>query len=86
MEFKISNNNDLFYYGDDEENILAFVSFNKLENNKYNINKVFVDDSLRGKGVAGELMKKFTNYAEENNIKLEATCSYAINWLEKNYK
>lgn len=53
-----------------------------------NINHTFVDDSLRGQGVAGKLMSAAAEELERQNIKAVATCSYAVDWFSKheNYR
>jgi len=47
------------------------------------IDHTFVSSSLRGQGVAGELMKIASEYFRKHNIKIAATCSYAHAWLER---
>lgn len=84
MDFKINENKDKIYIGEDEFNAVAFINFPKNYDNKYTITKVFVDNSLRGQGVAGKLMDFLVEYAINNNLKLNATCSYAVSWFEKN--
>lgn len=46
----------------------------------------YVDDDLRGQGIAGELVKRAFDYLEENNYKIKCDCSYARNWALKNNK
>lgn len=48
------------------------------------INKIYVNPSLRGQGIAGKMMVAFAQYLREKEIKTTATCSYAKSWLEKN--
>ncbi len=62
--------------------ILGFVSFPK-EDNIYNINYVYVDNSLRGKGIGKELVLKAYNEMIKRNSKYIITCSYAKKMLEK---
>ena len=62
--------------------ILGFVSFSK-EDNIYNINYVYVDNSLRGKGIGKELVLKAYNEMIKRNSKYIITCSYAKKMLEK---
>ena len=35
---------------------------------------------LRGKGIAGELVKRAFNYFEKSGYKVKCSCSYAKNW------
>lgn len=48
------------------------------------IDHTFVDGSLRGMGIANILMKYVISYIQSKNKKVEATCSYAVHYLEKN--
>ena len=42
-----------------------------------------VPKELRGQGVAGKLAKHGLEYARENGLKVEASCSYITSFLEK---
>ena len=48
------------------------------------INHTFVDASLRGLGIAKVLMEAVIAYIKSKNKNVEATCSYAVHYLEKN--
>lgn len=45
--------------------------------------KTFVDESLRGRGVAGQLMKEAQKLAKSRKKTLVGVCSYAVDWLKK---
>lgn len=47
-----------------------------------NITSTYVDPSLRGRGVASQLMKAVIAKAEEKNWHIKPTCSYAVRWFE----
>lgn len=47
------------------------------------IDHTFVHESLRGQGVAGKLMEEAVAAIARQGWKTEATCSYAVNWLQK---
>ncbi len=47
------------------------------------LNHTFVDESLRGQGVAGRLMAAAVEDIRAGGWKLRPTCSYAVSWLEK---
>ncbi|MCM3758829.1 N-acetyltransferase [Sporosarcina aquimarina] len=38
----------------------------------------FVSEELRGGGVAKKLLDRAADYARENNLKMEAVCSYVV--------
>ena len=47
------------------------------------INHTFVDESLRGQGVAGKLVAAAVEQIRAQGGKVKASCSYAQSWLEK---
>ena len=50
----------------------------------YVINHTYVDDRLRGQGIAAELVRRAVETIEQRGGKVEATCSYALLWLARN--
>ena len=75
----VLNDNKMFYIKKDDK-ILAYISY-ELENNVINILSTFVDESLRGQGVAKILMQKVIEFTMKNNYKIIPTCSYAKKYL-----
>ncbi len=71
------------YLKDDNDKIVAEINFEK-EGGVYDIYHTFVDESLRGKGIASLLVKEAVNYIKERKGKVTASCSYAKSWLDKN--
>lgn len=47
------------------------------------VTKTYTSDNLRGRGIARMLMDDVMSYARKNGYHVEATCSYAIEYLEK---
>ena len=84
MEF-IKEKNRIFLK-DENQKTIAEIEFEEVESGKYNIYHTFVDESLRGKGIASKLVQEAVNEIESRNGKVQATCSYAKRWLEKNNK
>lgn len=72
------------YYNDEKGKTLAEVTFPETEKGVYTIDHTFVDESLRGQGVAGKLVEKAVETIKNNGGEVKATCSYAVKWLEKN--
>lgn len=68
---------------DEEEKVIAQVTFPAVDENTVDIDHTFVDDSLRGQGVAGKLMEAAARYLKEHEKKAVLTCSYAVKWFEK---
>lgn len=50
----------------------------------YVINHTYVDDRLRGRGIASELVRRAVEEIESRGGRYEATCSYAVLWLARN--
>ena len=55
---------------------IAEITFPDLDGNTVDINHTFVDESLRGQGMAG-------NQIQSQGKKAVPTCSYAVKWFEK---
>ena len=47
-----------------------------------NIDHTFVDGSLRGQGVAGQLVQGAADQIRGRGMKAVATCSYAVKWFD----
>jgi predicted GNAT family acetyltransferase len=45
------------------------------------IDHTFVDDALRGRGVAGQLMERVADTLRKTNRKARLTCGYAVKWF-----
>lgn len=68
---------------DENNNKIAHIMFPKERDGVYNVKSTFVDESLRGQGVANKLMDELVDWAKEEDVKLMPTCSFAQKWLEK---
>ena len=64
--------------------ILAEICFHDTGDGSMEIDRTFVDDSLRGQGIAGDLMKMAVDTIKRKGKRVTASCSYAVKWLEKN--
>lgn len=62
---------------------LAEVTFPETAPGIFTIDHTFVDDRLRGQGVAAELVSRAVEAIEARGGRVEATCSYAAAWLRK---
>ena len=60
---------------------LAEVTFPALDENTVEINHTFVGDSLRGQGVAGQLMEAAAKQLRAKKKTAKLTCSYAQKWF-----
>ena len=84
MEF--IKGNSRIYSLDNNKKVVAEITFDEIEKGIFNIDHTFVDESLRGQGIAGKLVEMAVEEIEKRGGKVEATCSYARKWLEKNKK
>ena len=60
------------------------VTFPEREKGVYVINHTYVDDRLRGQGIASELVSRAVEEIESRGGHVTATCSYALLWLSRN--
>ena len=81
MDFK--ENSEKIWLENEEGKVVAYVEFPEI-NGVANVMHTVVDKSLRGQGIAGKLMTALVEKMEKEGRKLELTCSYAIDWFEKN--
>lgn len=65
---------------------LAEITFPETSDGVYTIDHTFVDESLRGQGVASKLVQAAADEIEKRGGKIKATCSYAAKWLDKRLK
>ena len=79
MEFRKESGR--IYATDEAGKLLAEVTFPEREGVAV-INHTFVDASLRGQGVAGQLLRAVADTLRQDGRKARATCSYAIHWFE----
>jgi predicted GNAT family acetyltransferase len=80
MEFKYEA--DRIYAEDRLGRIVAEITFT-ISQGIANIDHTFVDDSLRGQGIAGKLVQAAADQIIEDGHKITATCSYAHHWFTR---
>lgn len=81
MELKHDDN--WIYITDDDNNVIAEVTFPNVRDGVVNINHTYVDDALRGQGVAGKLVDAACTKIKEQNKKCIVTCPYAVKWFDE---
>ena len=69
---------------DETGRIIAEITFPETLPGVFVIDHTFVDESLRGQGVASKLVQAAVDEIKKRGGKVQATCSYAKKWLEKN--
>jgi hypothetical protein len=80
MEYIIERNRIYVVEGGEEVGEVTFPQ----RDGVYVINHTYVDDRLRGQGIASELVRRAVEEIESRGGRMEATCSYAQLWLARN--
>ena len=80
-EFRTEENR--IYLKDDDGKVIAEITFPETAEGEFTINRTFVDESLRGQGIASKLVKAAVDEIESRGGTVKATCSYAVKWLNK---
>lgn len=82
MEYHIIHQPGQKLFKTEVEERTAFVQY-RLIDGSLDIIHTQVPIPLEGRGIAGALVKAAYDYALENGLKLKATCTYAVKWLER---
>lgn len=69
--------------GIQENQVLAQVTFPAVDDFTVDINHTFVHDSLRGQGIAGQLMEEAAREIQSQKKTAVLSCSYAVTWFQK---
>lgn len=75
--------NDRIRYENANGEPLAEVDFMEQEPGVFEIYHTYVDESLRGKHIASQLMEKAVAEIQRRQGKVTASCSYAQAWLQR---
>lgn len=81
MEFQKTSER-IFALGEDGS-LLAEVTFPMDKEGVSDLNHTFVDPSLRGRGIADQLLLQTVELLRRENRKTRLTCSYAVTWFER---
>ena len=71
------------YALDEGGKLVAEITFPETAPGVYTMDHTFVDPSLRGQGMADQLVRAALAQIRENGGAPAATCSYAAAWLDK---
>ena len=66
-----------------EGHVIAEVTFPLDSEGVASIDHTFVDDSLRGQGVADKLMEEAYAFLKNEDLKAKLVCSYAVAWYKR---
>lgn len=87
MEFQLSKRDEEEFAFEYERDglVLAEIIWTQLADVMV-VEHTFVDSSLRGQGIAKQLLDRAADYARENEYKIEAVCSYVVSAFEKSHE
>jgi predicted GNAT family acetyltransferase len=72
---------DRIYALNEKNETVAQVDFPAAGAESVAITRTFVDGSLRGQGVAAELVERVYNDMKEKDKTIRPVCSYAVKWF-----
>jgi predicted GNAT family acetyltransferase len=71
------------YVTNQDGKVIVNATFPFIKEGTVVVDHTFVDPSLRGQGVASNLMHEVYQYAKKKGYKMVATCPYAVVWFKK---
>ncbi|MDF2557017.1 MAG: hypothetical protein K0R71_845 [Bacillales bacterium] len=71
------------FASNDNGNVIAEITFPEVRKGVVNLNHTFVDSSLRGQGIASQLVEIAYHEIKKQGNKAIATCSYVIDWFAR---
>ena len=81
MTWKIEENR--LYAEDVDGALLAETTFPPAGEGVVDIDHTYVDESLRGQGIAGQMMETVVGILRQRRLKALASCPYAAAWMER---
>jgi predicted GNAT family acetyltransferase len=79
MDFTHENNR--IYARDGSGSVIAEITFPVCREGVVEIDRTFVDPSLRGQGVADKLVRAVVGDIREAGVKATVSCTYAQRWF-----
>lgn len=79
----LKNEPNAIYLMDDGDDVVAEITFPDLRDGVVAINHTYVDDSLRGQGIADKLTGAAYDSIKEQNKKCVLVCPYAVKWFSE---
>ena len=81
MGFEFSRNR--IWMEDEQGRMIAEIDFPEESAGVVNITHTFVDNSLRGQGIAGKITQAAADQLRAEGRKARLTCSYAVKWFNE---
>ncbi|WP_397536388.1 GNAT family N-acetyltransferase [Rummeliibacillus pycnus] len=87
MEFQLSNRSHEEYAFENKKDgqVVAEIIWTQLGDVMV-VDHTYVDGSLRGQGIAKQLLDRAADYARENEYKIDAVCSYVVKAFETSHE
>lgn len=84
MDREFTKEGTSFVLHNDEGKTIAEIHYTETDENYVVADHTFVDDSLRGQGIAEQLLDKLVEEMEKEHKTIYATCSFVIWKFQKN--
>ena len=81
MDFQTECNR--IFQEDASGQLIAEITFPEITHGVFVIEHTFVDSSLRGQGIASQLVQAAVDEIKKRGGQVKAICSYAAKWLEE---
>ncbi len=75
--------NHRIYVNDNNGKMIVNATFPLIKEGVVVVDHTYVDPSLRGQGIASQLMHEVYKHVKKQNLKAVATCPYAVVWFKK---
>ncbi|NDV59173.1 GNAT family N-acetyltransferase [Bacteroides sp. 519] len=82
MDYQIDHNPERNLFTTEVDGRTAFVQY-AIHNGCLDVLHTIVPGPIEGRGIASALCQAAYDYAKENNLTPQATCSYAVAWLKR---
>lgn len=74
---------DKMFYVGDKENPDAYIKYENQGPDTIAVESTYVDEKLRGQGMAAKLTERLIAYSREEGLKVVPVCSYVVKYFEK---
>ncbi|HWI47794.1 MAG TPA: GNAT family N-acetyltransferase [Rummeliibacillus sp.] len=87
MEFQLSNrgHEEYAFENKNDGQVVAEIIWTQLGDVMV-VDHTYVDGSLRGQGIAKQLLDRAAEYAREKEYKIDAVCSYVVKAFETSHE
>lgn len=75
--------NHRIYVKNSEGQVIVEATFPLYEKGIVVVDHTYVDPSLRGQGVASQLMREVCDHAQKLGYKIVSTCPYSVVWFKR---